>query len=152
MALLLFLLFNGYMPKLLSGKQLTKALDQVIRDIFKELYGDNPKCFVCGRHDGWYHPRDCKRGIQVGHYISRTRTVLRWDLLNLFPQCSGCNISHNNNPAPFTLAIIKEHGSKRIEYLEKTAREAVGNKIPDRVRREWLETLQSYLSELTNGS
>lgn len=134
--------------KLLKGKRLTNKLDQVIRDIFKELYGNNPQCFVCGHHDGWYHPRDCKRGIQVGHYISRTRTALRWDLLNLFPQCSGCNISHNNNPAPFTLAIIKEHGQKRIEYLEKTAREAIGQRLTDGQKREMLETLTIYLSEL----
>lgn len=138
--------------KLLKGKKLTNKLDQVIRDIFKELYGNNPKCFVCGRHDGWYHPRDCKRGIQVGHYISRTRTILRWDLLNLFPQCSGCNISHNNNPAPFTLAIIKEHGQKRIEYLEKTAREAIGQRLTDGQKREMLETLTIYLSELKNSN
>lgn len=137
--------------KLLKGKKLTNKLDQVIRDIFKELYGNNPRCFVCGRHDGWYHPRDCKRGIQVGHYISRTRTILRWDLLNLFPQCSGCNISHNNNPAPFTLAIIKEHGQKRIEYLEKTAREAIGQRLTDGQKREMLETLTIYLSELKNS-
>lgn len=139
-------------PKLLRGTKLTKALDQIIRDIFKEKYGTNPKCFVCGRYDGWWSSKHCPRGIQVGHYIARGCTALRWDMLNVFPQCSGCNIYHNTNPAPFTLAIIKEHGSKRIEYLEKTAREAIGNKIPDRVKREWLETLQSYLSELTNGS
>lgn len=138
-------------PKLLRGKKLNNALDQIIRDIFKEMYGDNPKCFVCGHHDHWWSSKNYPKGIQVGHYIARGRTILRWDLRNVFPQCSGCNIAHNTNPAPFTLAIIKEHGKSRIEVLERTAREWVGKKVTDGQKREMLETLTIYLEELKNS-
>lgn len=75
------------MVKQLSGKKLTKALDQAIRDLFKKKYGNNPTCFVCGRKDGWFSPKTCPYGIQVGHYIARGRTILRWDLKNVYPQC-----------------------------------------------------------------
>lgn len=146
------MLFNDYMPKALAGKQLTKALDQVIRDIFKAKYGPNPTCFVCGRKDGWFHPQKCKYGIQVGHYISRKRTVVRWDLDNLFTQCSSCNINHNQDPSPFSSAIVKKYGIERIESLEKKAREGNGKKITNAQKRELLESLQNHLSELTNGS
>jgi 5-methylcytosine-specific restriction endonuclease McrA len=140
------------MSKALTGKQLTKALDQVIRDIFKAKYGPSPTCFVCGRKDGWFHPQKCKYGIQVGHYISRKRTVVRWDLDNLLPQCSHCNITHNQNPAPFTSAIIREYGIERIESLERKAKDGNGKKIVNSQKREWLKSLQDHLSELTSGS
>ena len=135
----------------LSGKKLTNKLDQIIRDIFKVMYGDNPTCFVCGHKDGWYHPKTCKQGIQVGHYITRGKAILRWDLKNLEPQCSGCNIQHNTNPAPFTLAIIKAYGQERLEYLERVSREARGSRVTDAQKRSYLETLTIYLEELKNS-
>lgn len=140
-------------PKLLKGKALTNKLDNIIRLIFKELYGENPTCFICSHKDGWFKPRGvCPHGIQVGHYIARGCTALRWELINLFPQCSGCNIYHNTNPAPFTMAIIKKVGQGRIEELERIAREAVGNKITESQKREKLEQLTAYYQSLTNGS
>lgn len=138
--------------KLLRGKKLNGKLDSIIREIFKVKYGDNPACFVCGRHDGWWNSKTCPRGIQVGHYIARGRTILRWDLRNLFPQCSSCNIVHNTNPAPFTLAIVKDGGVETIELLEKIAREAVGKHVSDTQKREWLEGLTTYLQELQNST
>lgn len=128
-------------PKPLKGKKLTTALDNIIRQIFKAKYGENPTCFVCGHKDAWWNSKTAPRGIQVGHYISRGRTVLRWDLRNLFPQCSGCNIIHNTNPAPFTLAIIDEYGVDRICLLEKMARDAVKERVTDTQKRIWLEEL-----------
>ena len=129
------------MVKQLSGKKLTKALDSAIRDLFKKKYGDNPTCFVCGRKDGWFSPKTRPYGIQVGHYVARGRTILRWDLDNVYPQCSKCNVIHNSNPAPFTLAILKKYGTARITHLNKTAKEAVGKKIPISAKRELLKEL-----------
>ena len=132
-------------PKLLKGKKLTKALDDKIREIFKAKYGSNPTCFVCGHKDQWYHPQMFRRGVQVGHYISRTRTILRWNLRNLFPQCSSCNIIHNTNPAPFTIAIINMWGAKEIGFLNELAKSAVGNRVTDTQKRQWLEELTTLL-------
>jgi len=131
--------------KLLKGKKLTKALDDAVRDFFKIKYGENPTCFVCGHKDSWWDPKTAPRGIQVGHYISRRCTALRWDLRNLFPQSSGCNIIHNTNPAPFTMAIIKEYGVERIKLLEKIAKDAVGNRVTDTQKREWLDELNKMV-------
>jgi hypothetical protein len=138
--------------KLLRGKYLTKALDQCIRDIFKVLYGPNPQCFVCDSFGGWYHPQQRKKGCQVGHYIGRKCTILRWNLKNLFPQCAHCNVIHNTNSAPFAIAVVNKIGKERLEWLD--AKYMEGNKVtfPDGVRREWLEELQKYLKELTDGS
>lgn len=137
--------------KLLKGKKLTKELDQVIRDIFKEKY-KRPYCFVDKKFvGGWFHPKTHKYGIQVGHFISRRCTFLRWELKNLFPQCSSHNMIHNQNPAPFTLAIIKEYGISRIEYLEKVARESRGQKMTDGQKRSKLVELQEYLETLRSA-
>lgn len=138
-------------PKLLKGKKLTTELDNIIRSIFKILYTDNPTCFVCGHKDSWWNHKTAPRGIQVGHFIARGRTVLRWDLRNLFPQCSGCNIVHNTNPAPFTLAIIKKYGVERIELLNKIAKEAVGDRVTDTQKRAWLAELYEYYVILRDG-
>ena len=131
--------------KILKGKKLNNKLDDVVRHIFKAKYGENPRCFVCGHMDGWWNSKTCPRGIQVGHYIARGRTVLRWDLDNLFPQCSSCNIIHNTNPAPFTMAIMDRYGKKRIAHLNVVAKEAVGGRVTDAQKRDLLDKLTEYL-------
>lgn len=130
--------------KKLSGKKLTRALDQIIRDIFKLKY-KSPQCFVCDRYSDWFSPKKNPYGIQVGHYISRTRTVLRWDLKNLYPQCSSCNRTHNEAPAAFSLAIVTKIGQHRLDYLN--------NKVVEQKRNggKSMTTLQKrqILEELT---
>jgi len=102
--------------KRLTDKQLTKKLDDAIRDILhtktKEL-----KCFVCGREIDWFHPKTNPYGLQVGHYISRSVFALRWDLDNCEPVCSTCNRNHENNTLPHTEAILRVYGRQRIDSL-----------------------------------
>lgn len=135
-------------PKLLSGKKLTKALDDTTRQLMHLMYGENPACFVCGHHDYWWNWKTHPNGIQVGHFIHRQTTILRWNFLNLWPQCSGCNIVHNTNPVPFTLAIEAKYGVSRLILLDKMQREGKGKKFPDSVRREWLADLKEQVSRL----
>lgn len=137
-------------PKILRGKKLTKALDNTVREIMHLTYGDNPVCFVCGHPDNWWNWKTYPSGIQVGHFIGRKNTILRWNFLNLWPQCSGCNIIHNTNPVPFTLAVEEKYGVSRLILLDKMQKEGKGQKYPDRVRREWLLALQVQLDGLKN--
>ena len=139
-------------PKLLKGKKLTKALDDKIREIFKAKYGSNPTCFVCGRMDSWWNSKTYPRGIQVGHFVGRKRTVLRWSLLNVFPQCSGCNIIHNTNPAPFAMAIINDKtlGIEHINLLRDIAKNAVGDRVTETQKRDLLAELSEYPSFYKN--
>jgi hypothetical protein len=130
--------------KKLQGKALTKKLDDTIREILHAMY-PNPRCFVCGNNWGWYHPKTNKRGCQIGHYISRRYTQLRWDLDNIQPHCAPCNYNHNYNPAPFTQALIKTYGQERINYLDSKAKEPVPT-TPQ--KREILEELKNKLDKL----
>jgi hypothetical protein len=140
--------------KKLSGKQLTKALDQVIRDILKIEAGANPQCFVCGKHLAWFHPQECPYGLQVGHFVSRRVYPLRWDLKNVFPQCSADNYTHQHNQLPFTARIIEEFGPQRIEYLNNKYQEyKKRGKTLTRLEKEaLLNKLQDYLDGLSNSS
>jgi len=107
-----------------TKKQLVKALDTVIRQILKKSY---PKiCVTCKQPIDWFNPRENPRGLQVGHYISRTCTPLRWELRNVAPQCSPCNWKHENNPAAYTLYMLEKYGQSVIEefntiYKDKRA-------------------------------
>lgn len=127
--------------KLLSGPKLTKALDQVIRDLFKIMYGPNPTCFVTGRKDGWFHPQKCKRGMQVGHYISRRKHIIRWDLKNVFPQSAGSNKEHNNNPSLFSTRIVEVHGLERLKYLNERVAYSKKHPMTTGQKRELLQEL-----------
>lgn len=137
--------------KLLQGKTLTNKLDQVVRDIFKLLYGENPTCFVCDRPGHWFKPSEYHGGVQVGHYITRKRTITRWFFPNLFPQCAPCNRIHNTNPAPFSSAIIRKVGAERIMELNQLAKDAVGKKVSNQSKREHLIKLLSLKEDLQNG-
>jgi hypothetical protein len=140
--------------KKLSGKQLTKKLDQIIRDILKLEAGDNPKCFVTGNHVGWFHPQNCPHGLQVGHYVSRRVLPLRWDLLNVYPQSSSSNYTHQYNQLPFTARILEEFGQERIEYLNKkyTNYKKRGKSMTRKEKEDLLTKLQEHLDGLQNSS
>lgn len=138
--------------KLLSGTKLTKALDQAIRDLFKLKYGSNPTCFVTGVKSGWFHPRENPRGIQVGHYITRKKHILRWDLKNVYPQSSGSNKDHNTNPAPFSARIVEVYGKERLDYLNERVAYSKDHPMTTGQKRDLLVELQKQIEELTNRS
>jgi hypothetical protein len=105
-------------PKLLSGKRLTKILDYALREYLHLKY-PYPVCFVCKKNFGWFHPTDNKKGCQVGHFIKRKYTQVRWDERNVECQCAPDNWLHNENPIPYTSAIITQYGKQRLDYLNE---------------------------------
>lgn len=134
--------------KALTGKKLTKKLDDITREIL-HLKHPNPVCFVCGHRYGWFHPKTNPRGCQVGHFIKRKYTQLRWDFLNLEPQCAPDNQLHNENPIPYTLAMIKAYGQKRLDYLNKKQKEKPPTTLE---KREILKSLEKELEKLTTSN
>jgi hypothetical protein len=142
------------MKKKLTTKQVTKKLDQLIRDILKIKAGDNPQCFVCGKYIDWFSPKECPKGLQVNHYVSRRVLPLRWDLLNVFPGCSGCNYTHQYNQLPFTKKILDEFGQERIDYFDTKVKayKKKGKTMPVTKRREIYQKLKEYYERLKNGT
>ena len=58
--------------------KLKKELDDLVRKLFKLKYGDLPTCCCCGLTIGWFHPKTNPYGMQVGHYIGRGATIIRY--------------------------------------------------------------------------
>lgn len=129
--------------KLLSGKKLTKKLDDTIRELYHKKY-PNPVCFVCGAKTGWFHPKNNPKGCQIGHYVSRRFYGTRWDILNIWCQCSSCNYLHQHNPIPFTNAILKEYGQERLDYLDS----ARGKRLTTLQKREMLDDILEQIAKL----
>ena len=101
-----------------------KDLDKLIRKYFKLKYGPKTYCVTCPywgnpkKKIEWYHPLENPRGLQVGHYVSRESTILRWDLRNVHPQCSGCNAKHKfTSQYPYDRFMIDTYGEGIKEEL-----------------------------------
>ena len=96
-------------------------------------------CVVCGRKDGI---------LQGGHLIpkSASRSV-RFDLMNVHTQCSGCNSLHRYNQAPYINWFIKEYGADTFDELVRKSRELSHYKISD--LRKILSDYKELLCELT---
>lgn len=137
------------LQKKLTGKKLTRALDQAIRDLLK-LQHSNPTCFVCGKNTGWFHPQKNTRGCQVGHYVSRRYFALRWDLKNIFSQCAPCNYNHNNDPSAFSSVIVTQFGAERLNYYQQKIRECREKPLTTLQKRALLEQLQAQIAELSS--
>lgn len=92
--------------------KIVKQLDDIVRT--KTLARDGYRCVLCGRTDH----------LQCGHLFSRVSYTTRWDARNVFCQCEGCNMRHENNPHIFTLWFIKQFGTRVYEALMVRAKRA----------------------------
>ena len=108
-----------------------KIKDKIHAEMRRIALKRHPACVCCGRKDGI---------LQGGHLIPKKRSeAVRFDFMNLFTQCSGCNSYHTLNQHRFIEWFIKEYGSD--EYLELLER---SRKVVKRNKRELLELLEEY--------
>lgn len=94
----------------LSMAQLKKKLDSVF-SVYIRLR-DKGKCFTCDKILPW-------RQQQNGHYVTRGCMELRWDERNCNCQCVGCNIFKSGNMEEYAVRLMKKHGPKILETLNK---------------------------------
>lgn len=108
-------------------------LDALVKEIV--LHRDN-HC-VC--------PPPVKGHTQVrtpGHLISRGKESVKWDLMNVHEQCSGCNARHEHYPEIFTNWFIGKFGQGG--YMSLVERSYRVNKLT----LDDLETLEFELTEI----
>lgn len=55
--------------------------------------------------------------LSPGHLITRRKKTVRWDMENVFTQCTGCNCLHEYQPEHFTLWFITTFGKDKYEEL-----------------------------------
>lgn len=70
-------------------------------------------CFTCGS----------RRNLQCGHFISRSHNATRYDELNCWTQCVGCNVFKNGNMAEFSYRLLKKIGQEKFTALIKKGRQ-----------------------------
>lgn len=116
-----------------NRKRAIKRLDDLVRKIcrLRDLV-----CGACGRYND--------EMSQVSHYIGRRHYALRWDLRNCNLQHAGCNIIHNNNPAPYSLWMISKYGSEILVEFED-----IKNKHT-RMSNTQLQIIEDQLKEKLN--
>ncbi len=87
-----------------SIQELTLDLDRVVSRYVRLAAMDKEhkcECFTCGTRKNW-------KNIQCGHFIARANLSLRWDLTNLRPQCSNCNVMLHGNLDEYKIRLNKE--------------------------------------------
>ena len=71
-------------------------------------------CYTCSTRKSW-------TVMQCGHFISRKHLATRWDLANMKPQCSYCNINLYGNLEVYAEKLEWEHKGITT-YLQDQAR------------------------------
>jgi hypothetical protein len=80
-----------------TWKRLAKKADQACSKAVRTREG---KCFCCGG----------KNILQCGHLITKSRTIIRYHVLNMHAQCRTCNMLHELYPERYILKFIQKYG------------------------------------------
>jgi len=130
--------------KLMTKSEAEKKLQAIINKIVREL--DNGKgCISCDH--GW--ASNWTRQKHAGHYFSRgSNPQLRFDVNNIYLQCSICNNWKSGNEMAFTEGIKKHYGLEqwqKVEQLKATERDWSKQDVLDKthVARDILKDLKS---------
>ena len=65
------------------------------------------RCVCCGSTNN----------LQCGHLFSRKNYSTRWEPLNAYCQCSGCNLRHEYDPYTLTSYFIDLYGKEAYDDL-----------------------------------
>ena len=99
-------------------KELDKWFSLFIRLNNSNEYG-MVQCFTCGC------VKHYKKGMQNGHFQSRSFLATRFNEENCQPQCVGCNMFKQGEQYKFALGLDAKYGAGTAEHLEGLARTTV---------------------------
>jgi hypothetical protein len=120
-------------------KKLIAKADKVFSEYIRKR--DNYVCFVCGKQGSE------KDGVmQCGHLFTRADYTVRWDEMNAWCQCRGCNFRHEYDWFPFYHAVLNHYHMDRLDYLTERRRDKKKLTNPD--IEEIIKYYQDKLNEL----
>lgn len=70
-------------------------------------------CISCGKRLPW-------KEMDAGHFVNRKHLSLRWNEINVQPQCRACNRFDEGNIPAFGLGLQKKYGEQVIKNLLAT--------------------------------
>jgi len=95
-------------------KRIEKKLDTQMR-LF--VLARDKRCVTCGIGEGEVNQNGNKAIMQCGHLITRAVKSVKYDLRNIFLQCSGCNLRHEFHPEILTKVFLDRYGKDEFEDL-----------------------------------
>lgn len=97
--------------KLPPIKTIQNKLEIICKILIRKIYGN--VCYTCGAD------KLLGRNWHTGHLIPRSTcgTFLKWDLRNLRPQCTRCNIWLGGNGAIFYKRMVEREGQRYVDDL-----------------------------------
>lgn len=99
-------------------------------------YRDNYTCITCGRRgDG--------QAMHAGHFISRTKSAIKFHPANVHAQCAGCNLYKNGAWDEYYVVMQTKYGQEVIDELMKKKDEECKRSIQD-----YLEIEKFYIQQL----
>jgi NAD-dependent SIR2 family protein deacetylase len=98
--------------------KIIKKLDRVFSEYVRLKHADhagNCKCITCEK--SFYY-----KDIDAGHFVSRRHIIVRFDELNVFPQCKYCNRFLNGLQYEYGKALDAKFGEGTADSLVAKSR------------------------------
>lgn len=128
------------MKKLKSLPSLQRKLWKLCSEYIRRKDADEMeyvRCFTCGKSDHW-------KRLQCGHYIpSSVSLYLRYDEMNLKPQCVRCNMWLSSNATQYAIGLEKLYGPGILQKLEEEK-----HKITKFTRQDYEDKIAYYKAKL----
>ncbi len=99
-----------------------KRLDNIFSQNIRLMYADANgyvQCVTCGVWKKW------NDGMDAGHFIPRQHTATRYLVMNVFPQCEGCNRFLDGQIPNFEIHVINLFGKEAVEEMKALSRVTV---------------------------
>ncbi len=123
------------MPKKPTRKKIVKDLDEAF-SIYIRLRGADSEgyntCYTCGIQKHY-------KQLQAGHFQTRMKYSIRWNEINVQPQCRRCNITNGGQQYIYGLKLDQDFGpgtADRLVYM--------GNQLVKYSNAELLEMTHKY--------
>lgn len=136
--------------KPLTRGQLVKKLDKVFKKYVRYKHSFRS-------YDDWYATCvTCSRTIPTkkihgGHYIRCGIMTVRWDEMNVHPQCALCNTYNFGEPTLYRIYIVSIYGEESARRLDKALLDWKAGKaktIPIQWLRDSIEYYENKLKAL----
>jgi hypothetical protein len=101
----------------MSTKQLTRILDKEFSLFIRLYYSDEHGMVQCATTGRWFPWNK----IDCGHYVSRNRYSVRWDIHNVGPQSVSSNRFKGGDQFLMRKWLVEKFGEKAVEAVEAKA-------------------------------
>jgi hypothetical protein len=102
-------------------QKLIKKIDRIFSEYIRLKHADKKgycNCITCGKT---YHYKN----IDAGHFVSRRFLIVRFDELNVHPQCKYCNRFLNGLAYEYGKAIDMLYGKGTADKLVSLSRQTI---------------------------